>query len=252
VVAHPGHELRVFGWMESARPRVCVITDGSGSGGEARLESTTGVLARTAARPGPIYGRMSDRAIYAAILDHDHGLFTALADELARALEEDGADCVVGDAVEGYNPSHDVCRLVINAAARTAERGRGMRIPVYDFALVGAPHECPEAVRHQAVWVTLDEQALGRKLEAARSYPELAGEVEQALARFGTAPFCTECLRPVDTADPYGGWDPARVPEYERFGEARVAAGVYRTVLRFGEHVRPLADALWEHGERAG
>lgn len=250
VVAHPGHELRVYGWMESARPRVCVITDGSGSGGEARLESTTGVLARTAARRGAIYGRMSDRAIYAAILDHDFALFTGLADELARTLEEDGADCVVGDAVEGYNPSHDVCRLVINTAARIAARGRGMRIPVYDFALVGAPHECPEALRHQAVWVTLDEQALGRKLEAARSYPELAAEVEHALRRFGTAPFRTECLRPVDTGDPYGGWDPAAVPEYERFGEQRVAAGVYPTVLRFGGHVRPLAEALWDHGER--
>lgn len=249
VVAHPGHELRVFGWMESARPRVFVLTDGSGSGGEARLESTTGVLARTAARAGRIYGRMSDRAVYTAILEHDFGLFTGLADELARALEEDEADCVVGDSVEGYNPSHDVCRLVINAAVRRAGRRRGIRIPVYDFALVGAPHECPQAVRHQAVWVALDEQALGRKLDAARSYPELAAEVQHALERFGTAPFSTECLRPVNTADPYGGWDPARVPEYERFGEQRVAAGTYRTVLRFGEHVRPLADALWEHGE---
>lgn len=95
----------------------------------------------------------------------------------------------------------------------------------------------------------LDDDALARKLEATRSYPELAGEVEDALERFGPAPFRTECLRPVDTADPLGGWDPARVPEYERFGEQRVAAGVDRTVLRFGEHVRPLAQALWEHGE---
>ncbi|HEX8245140.1 MAG TPA: hypothetical protein VF541_16635, partial [Longimicrobium sp.] len=46
VVAHPGHELRVYGWMERARPLVFVLTDGSGSGSEGRLESTTGVLAR--------------------------------------------------------------------------------------------------------------------------------------------------------------------------------------------------------------
>ena len=115
---------------------------------------------------------------------------------------------------------------------------------------MGAPDGCPDRLRGHAVWLRLDDARLARKLEAARSYPELAGEVQHALERFGTAPFRTECLRPVDLGDAYGGWDPARVPEYERFGEQRVAAGTYRTVLRFGEHVRPLADALWEHGER--
>ncbi|MFL5538437.1 MAG: hypothetical protein ACJ8J0_05565 [Longimicrobiaceae bacterium] len=245
VVAHPGHELRVYGWLESAAPLVCVLTDGSGSGGEARLESTTRLLAGTGARPGSIYGRMSDREIYAAILDRDFACFTGLAEQLAGELEACGADCVAGDAVEGYNPSHDVCRLVINAALRLL----GRAVPAYDFALVGAPDGCPEALRADALWVELDEAALARKLAAARSYEELAGEVEHALARFGVAPFRTECLRPVDLSERYG-WDPAQVPFYESYGEKRVAEGAYDRVLRFAEHVRPLADALWEHGER--
>ncbi|MFL5386512.1 MAG: hypothetical protein ACJ8GN_28685 [Longimicrobiaceae bacterium] len=247
VVAHPGHELRVYGWLESAAPLVCVLTDGSGSGGEARLESTTRLLAGTGARPGAIYGRMSDREIYTAILDRDFACFTELAEQLAGELDACGADCVAGDAVEGYNPSHDVCRLVINAALRLL----GRTVPAYDFALVGAPDGCPEALRAQALWMDLDEAALARKLAAARSYEELAGEVEHALARFGVAPFRTECLRPVDLSQRYV-WDPAEVPYYETYGEKRVAEGAYDRVLRFGEHVRPLADALWEHGERHG
>jgi len=245
VVAHPGHELRVYGWLESAAPRVCVLTDGSGSGGEARLESTTRLLAGTEARPGSIYGRMTDREIYAAILDRDFACFTELAEQLAGELDACGADCVAGDAVEGYNPSHDVCRLVINAALRLL----GRAVPAYDFALVGAPDGCPEALRAAALWMELDEAALARKLAAARSYEELAGEVEHALARFGVAPFRTECLRPVDLSERYG-WDPTEIPYYETYGEKRVAEGAYDRVLRFGEHVRPLADALWEHGER--
>jgi len=216
VVAHPGHELRVYGWLESAAPRVCVLTDGSGSGGEARLESTTRLLAATEARPGSIYGRMTDREIYTAILDRDFACFTGLAEQLAGELEACGADCVAGDAVEGYNPSHDVCRLVINAALRLL----GRAVPAYDFALVGAPDGCPAALRAEALWVELDEAALARKLAAARSYEELAGEVEHALARFGVAPFRTECLRPVDLSERYG-WDPAQVPFYETHGEKR-------------------------------
>jgi hypothetical protein len=249
VVAHPGHELRVFGWMETAAPLVCVLTDGSGSGGEGRLESTDAVLVRTGAHPGPVYGWMSDRAIYGAILSGDADRFRRLADELAAMMVEGGVDCVVADAVEGYNPSHDVCRLVVNAALRLASRARGAPIAAYDFLLVGAPDQCPDALRADALWLSLDDAALARKLEAARGYPELAGEVEHALERFGAAPFRTECLRPVDLSDPYG-WDAAETPYYESYGEKRVAEGAYDRVLRFGEHVRPLADALWSHGER--
>lgn len=249
IVAHPGHELRIVGWMHRARPTVCVMTDGSGSGGEARIESTTRVLAEIGARAGPVYGRMSDREVYAAILEHRYEVFLRLADELAEALAEQAADCVVGDAVEGYNPSHDVCRLVINAAVRIAGRARGVSIPSYDFVLVGAPGECPEHLRAGAFLLSLDDRALQRKLQAAQGYPELAAEVESAIARFGTAPFRTECLRPVDRADRYG-WNAEETPFYEKFGEERVTAGVYSQVLRFREHMRPLADALWAHGER--
>ncbi|HYJ80981.1 MAG TPA: hypothetical protein VEW03_15320 [Longimicrobiaceae bacterium] len=249
MVAHPGHELRVYGWMERERPLVFVLTDGSGSGGEARLQSTTDVLARTGARAGSVYGWMSDRDIYSAILAHDTARFTALASELAGALAAYGADCVAGDAVEGYNPSHDVCRLVINAALRLAGAEGGAAIRAYDFPLVGAPQQCPDALRARALWLQLDDAALERKLDAARSYRELAGEVETALERFGVAPFRTECLRPVDLDERYG-WDPAQVPYYESYGEQRVAEGVYDRVLRFREHVAPIADALWSHSER--
>ena len=233
--------------MEMVRPMVCVLTDGSGSSGQARLESTTRVLEATGSRPGPIYGRMSDRDIYTAILDRDLHLFRGLTDELCDAFVAHEATWVVGDSVEGYNPSHDVCRLMINAAVRMANRAcRGAPIANYDFVLVGSPDEFPEALRGEVIHVVLDDDALARKLESANRYPELAGEVAAALERFGTAPFQREFLRPIDLDDRYG-WPPDEVPFYERYGEKRVAEGVYDRVLRFHEHVVPIADALWCH-----
>jgi hypothetical protein len=249
VVGHPGHELRVHAWMEIARPLVCVLTDGSGSSGEGRLESTTRVLERTGARAGPVYGWMSDRDIYTAILEHDLALFTRLADELSAALVESGATCVVGDAVEGYNPSHDVCRLVINAAVRMASRARGEPIENLDFVLVGAPDACPEELRARTLQLTLDDDALARKLESANAYPELAGEVASALERFGAAPFRREFLRPAPLDERFG-WTAEEKPFYEQHGEKRVAEGVYDRVLRFREHVVPIAEALWSHSTR--
>lgn len=246
VVAHPGHELRVHGWLEKARPVVCVLTDGSGSAGEGRLDSTTRLLDRVRASRGPVYGVISDREIYSAIMNADVDLFCNLADQLCASIVEHQADCVVGDAVEGYNPSHDVCRLVINAAIRMAIDVRGEFLSSYDFPLVGAPAECPDRLRDSAFTLSLDDAALERKLEAANDYPELRGEVEAAVNKFSVAHFRTECMRPVETED-WIGWTSDDKPFYEVYGEQRVAEGVYDRVLRFREHVYPIAEALRDH-----
>src|SRR3954452_4220641 len=88
IIGPPGHELRVHHWIERTRPLVFVLTDGSGHTGVSRLASTTAVLERAGATPGSVYGRLSDREVYRAILGGDVGLFAGLADELAAALDQ--------------------------------------------------------------------------------------------------------------------------------------------------------------------
>jgi hypothetical protein len=246
LVAHPGHELRVHGWLERERPLVLVLTDGSGHVGVSRLPSTCEVLRRAGARPGPVLGRFSDRALYEVILGGRISVLTALAEEIAEALAEETVDRVVCDAIEGFNPSHDLCCLVAaTAMAITARRTR--RSPIlYDFLLEGRPDG---AVRAGDLRLELDAAELERKLVAAREYPEMAGEVERAFQRHGVEPFRVECLRRVDpkvvvedlVTDP---------PFYEIHGERQVAAGYYPTVLRFREHFLPVAHALRELGRR--
>jgi hypothetical protein len=68
VVAHPGHELRVYGWTARERPLVCVLTDGSGYAAGSRLGGTTALLTALGAAPGPIYGRFTDRELYDLLL----------------------------------------------------------------------------------------------------------------------------------------------------------------------------------------
>lgn len=248
VVGHPGHELRVHRWMEIAHPVVCVLTDGSGAKGEGRIDSTTTVLERVGCKRGPIYGIMSDRDIYGAILNVDVAMFCSIADQLAAAFVEQGIDCVVGDSVEGYNPSHDICRLLINTAVRIAVTTT-RQIANYDFALVGDPTYCPPGLKSDAIMISLDDDALSRKVAAAEGYPELAGEVKAAVNQFGLAPFAHECLRPSDAAN-WIGWTSPEKPYYETYGEKRVAEGAYSEVLRFEKHVRPIAEALLRHSER--
>jgi hypothetical protein len=247
VVGHPGHELRVYGWMMAARPVVHVLTDGSGSGGAARIDSTSALLDSVGASRGSIYGRMTDREIYGTILGGDHARFIALAEELASALVSEKAEIVAGDAVEGFNPSHDVCRYVINAAVRLASRRGGRAIACYGFPLDGpSDHGAGSSGARPALRVDLDDAGLERKLRAAHAYAELRFEVERTLERFGSDPLRTERLWPIDLTERYG-WDPDRTPFYESYGAERVTSGAYREVVTFRDHVKPLADALWSY-----
>jgi hypothetical protein len=181
VVSHPSHELRIHAWLEQARPLTFVLTDGAGRAGEPRLPATTRVLAAADAPVGPIYGRLSDLALYAALLDGDVGLFVALAAELADALVAEGIELVAGDCAEGYSVAHDVCRMIVNAAVARAGRCSGRAIANADFLLLAAPDAfC--AARRDAIWVHLDDAQAQRKLDAAVAYhPKLAADVATAL-----------------------------------------------------------------------
>ena len=238
VVAHPGHELIVYHWMEEHHPIYCCLTDGSGGGATSRLSATTRLLNAVGASAGPIYGRYPDRQIYRLLLDGRVDVFVALAQELASALEEAGVDCVAGDAVEGFNPAHDVCRLIIDGAVLLVRRRTGREVRNYEF-LLNSPHE---PSRPGSIVVQLDEVALERKLTAARDYTEMRVEVEAALSRHGRQAFAMECLRPAATT--HASRFDHELPHYEHYGERRVTEGRYSEIIRYRDHVRPVAMAI--------
>jgi hypothetical protein len=240
IVGHPGHELRMHGWLELVQPLVFVLTDGSGHTGQSRLDSTTQILALAGATPGGIYGRLTDISLYTALLEHDFDLFIGLLEELSQALIREEITYVAGDASEHYNPGHEVCRMLINAALQRAQHSTGRQIANFDFPLMGPPDNCPEQLRHQAIFSQLDDAALERKLAAARHYAAIAADVNAALNELNAEVFRVECLRPVVTE----ATELFEPPFYERYGEQQVAAGYYNRVLRYKEHVAPLAAAL--------
>ena len=268
VIAHPGHELCVHGWLSAAKPVVFVLTDGSGRQGVSRLSSTTRNLLAAGAQPGEFYGRVSDALIYQSLLHHDTPFFTGLATELADHLILGNFDYVVGDAVEGYNPTHDVCRLLVNAAVEIANHSLGMRrIKNYDFAIVRPPENGAESAG--CIRFPLDEVSYNRKVETMRNCPELADEVSAGLdgarlkklemlgdladevrklikVRGGAASFRVECLREIVEGTAKNAEVDEPSPFYERYAEKLVAAGLYQQVIRYREHVAPIAEALRE------
>ena len=242
VIAHPGHELRVHGWLELARPEIWVLTDGAGHGERGRLDSTAAVLRRAGASVGPVFGAFSDQETYAMLLGGHVEAVAGLVQRLAARLAEQRELYVVADALEGFNPSHDLCRLVVDTAADLARRSSGFPVESLDFPLEATP-DTAGSLGAADVRLLLDAAAVERKLRAAREYPELAGEVSRALASHGEGAFAVERLRPA--LDPRSIAERAGDPPlYERYGEQRVAAGHYPLVLRLREHFLPFAAAL--------
>lgn len=183
VVAHPSHELLIHGWVQASLPKVFVLTDGSGRSGVSRLGQTTSLLHRVGAEPGSIFGRLTDLEAYAGILKHDVKFFMHLVEELSEAFVRDRIDYVVGDAAEGYNTVHDICRVLIGAAVELAAIRHDRRIQNFDFAVVGPPGHCPVELHEKAIWLNLDNSAFDAKIDAARAYsPKLRDDIDAALS----------------------------------------------------------------------
>jgi hypothetical protein len=249
VVAHPGHELALTGWLTMSQPTVFVITDGSGQLSRSRLHSTTKVLLGTGARPGSIYGHLSDTQVYEAMLRNDVDLFLRMTFELADWIWLDGVDYVVGDSAEGYNPMHDVCRVIVGGAVELASRLRGRPVGNYEYVVTGQRIDCMTGRCGGTIKLELNDDALERKVTAALAYLELASEVESAIQRDGFEAFRHECFHPVGNRM---RWIPERngKPYYEEHGRSRVAAGKYDRSVRYEEHIVPLQTAFWKTLQR--
>ena len=242
IIGHPGHELRIHHWVETTRPLTFVLTDGSGRGQQSRLPSTANVLRRAGAKPATIFGRWTDAQAYEILLSGNLAALAGLTRELAEALVANEIQAVVADAMEGFNPTHDLCRCLTNAAVLIADRATGQKIANFDFVLVAPPDSASEAIRDQCIRLQLDPAALTRKRVAAENYPELKEEIDAAISKFGLEIFATELLRPA-AADLSASFEGR--PFYETHGENRVKEGHYDRVVRYREHFRPLMQALW-------
>ncbi len=173
------------------------------------------------------------------IMERNTALLLSLTADLAAQLERDRPAMIVCDAAEGYNPVHDLCRLIAGAAIAMA----GVPAKQYEFPVVNHPH----SLDADAIAVELDTAEYAAKMERARGQAAVLTDIEELASRHGADAFRREALHHVADWTAIGCEAP---PRYERYGEERVAAGRYTRVIRRHEHMVPLRDALCAEVEK--
>ncbi|WP_237225586.1 hypothetical protein [Rubinisphaera sp. JC750] len=246
ILGHPGHELRVLGWMKAAKPWVIVLTDGSGHTSEPRIGLTRDLIDEAGAQPAELLGTFTDEQIYKAILDQDFAFFRQIRNDIAAFLAVKEIEVVVGDAIEGYNPSHDLCRCLIEGAVAEFQQTTGTTPLNYEFPLVG----------HPAVWsdhpgsecYRLNDADERWKRERIFEYARTVGgtlltEVESFLEEFGPNALVEEWLTASQSAASLAQYKQTQ-PYYETHGQKQVEAGYYQQAILFNEHILPVITAL--------
>jgi len=179
-------------------------------------------------------------------LEQRISFFLNILDAFTESFVSHSIDFVAGDLSEGFNPTHDLCRELIDAAVALAQRTRKVSIANYGFSLTEGESSYKPSHDRDCMHLSLDHDLLGRKLQAARSYAELHGEVQSAIQHYGEEYFGVECLKKINlTAPP--PWAESGKPHYERCGEERKAEGKYASVIRYREHIVPIVTAIREH-----
>jgi len=244
ICGHPGHEIRCHGWMSRNRPVVLVLTSGGGASKSGRTASTRRVIEETGARCGPLMGDFPDTEIYGFMRSGDPGPLAEWTRQAARVLADQRPETVVTDMVEGFNTSHDLVAYLTHLAVELAAKAGHRPARVLCQPLEGRPDQAWGGRLKPIARLTLSDEELARKLQAARSYPELAAEVERAIGSLSPEAFRHECLYDPAPAPELLMRLPEPKPHYETFGERQVAAGKYASVIRHREHLVPLALAI--------
>ena len=245
IVGHPGHELRIFGWVKKFHPITAILTDGGGAANRPRVDLSRHLLEAAGARPSTVFGRASDTDFYRAIIDLDFDFFEALGTEIVQIMIDADVRIVVGDAIEGYSPTHDICRVLIDRSVGLAERILKRHIENYAFLLTDKAQKEPTLRASQE---QLDLPAFQEKIVAAMTYAEnvggrLGAEIAEQLIAPEATDFANETLFVSDTSAVLKFFETTK-PYYEVYGEDRVASGQYETVIRFRDHVAPLAKRI--------
>jgi hypothetical protein len=244
VFSHPNHEIAVLGLIERFKPHMIFLTDG---GGCERVAATRNALATYVAPERLHFLNYSEQAFYEALLDLNVPFFLAVAEDIRRLLPQTIPSEIFCDAVEFYNPTHDLTLpLVWNAIGDLAPT-------IFEVPLIyqasPTPNDLllqriPDAFESEIVRFELSEAETARKTATllGNFYPTLFASLgERILASVPVQGRTENFMRARQSlpAPPRG-----QVNRYDRRGLEALHAGLVARAISYEKHYVPVYRGL--------
>jgi hypothetical protein len=125
IFGHPAHELALFGFLQRFRPQIIIVTDG---GSEERIRQSRAGLNSIGLEA--TYLDFAENDFYVALLRRDVSFFETVADCLREQIAPASPRQIFCDAIEFYNPVHDITLPLVLRAAEAAPQGELFEVPL--------------------------------------------------------------------------------------------------------------------------
>lgn len=247
VFSHPNHELAVYGLIQRLKPWMIFLTDG---GGEDRVEQTRQGLSKIGLLDHAVFLDHAEKEFYDRLLQTDVAYFQGVADQVREILKEKGPACVCSDAMEFYNPVHDLAIPITRSALSGLSGWRHYEVPLVhqvptaDHAETYLVQRLPEVLQEGSQVHALNDAELDAKVSARDEvYTILADQFGTALTDLSRDHLGHEVLgqTPATGMREPGG---AYVLRYEWRANLLLKEGVIREAITFDTHFRPIAEGL--------
>jgi hypothetical protein len=190
-IAHPGHELRLHGFLEQARPFVFILTDNSEEHGQDLMWDAIKVIDRATKQgmnispeqlkdpfmrkvlkmshvDGENKAHYKDSQIAHEVLNLHTDFLDYYVDFIVDNLIRYKIDYLVCDSSEDYHITHEVVRMLCELAVSRVQQRTGDKVELLDFAL----SEPFDSITHEhCIRIELSEEAVQRKLHAICTTP---------------------------------------------------------------------------------
>ncbi len=244
IIGHPGHELRIYKFLKEFTPDVFIITDGSGANNSSRIDNSIRLINALGAKYIDTIQPIPDTLLYEYIIQHNFTAIVALQKSIKALIIQNNYNLIVGDSLEGFNPTHDLCRYLINGIVKEINSDEANELVFnYSFDLDAAPNKIINNHHNNDFYLLLSDKELDDKITAGLNYTELKYEIEKALNLFGKKAFNKEIFWWVENDHSIKNWNEC-APLYEKYGKERVGNGIYSEVIEFEKNMKPLANLL--------
>jgi hypothetical protein len=245
VFSHPNHETAILGSLMRMQAPIVFLTDG---GGEARVNQTHEGLGSIARLENAHFLNHKEDDLYDALLDGRTDFYRALADQVADIFGRYQPQRIYCDAVEFYNPVHDMSLPIVQvAAAKSAPTAAIFEIPlIYQTQAEKESYvlqRVPVSLEADAVWVELTNAELDKKVNILCGniysilHAQMKGMIRESLPQAGREQFLkarTELPRPVA----------GQRLRYDERGLAHRSAGLVREAITYERHYVPMYRCL--------